>query len=63
MNAKNKIGAFILTVFIQLRIAGIAVVGGLLDPLIGLWMVRIYFFLISSFFMYSYLVTKFNNFS
>jgi len=53
----NKINAFLLALVIQLSIAGMVFLGGLLDPLIGLWVVGIYFFGVGFYLMYHYLLS------
>lgn len=45
MQTKKKVKAFLLTLVIQTCIAGLIFLGGLLDPLLGLWITGIYFFL------------------
>lgn len=42
----NQIRAFLLALVIQVCIAGLIFIGGLLDPLIGLWVTGIYFFVV-----------------
>lgn len=53
---KNRIKALLLALFIQGCIAGLIFFGGLLDPLIGLWIVGIYFFVIGVYLMYRHLL-------
>lgn len=52
----NKIKALVLALFIQTCIAGLMFIGGILDPLIGLWIVGIYFFVIGFYLMYRYIL-------
>lgn len=52
----NKINAFLLTLIIQCCIAGLIFFGGLLDPLVGLWILGIYFFGIGFYLMYYFLL-------
>lgn len=54
----KKIKALTLALFIQFCIAGLIFLGGLLDPLLGLWVVGIYFFVIGFYLMYRYLLTS-----
>jgi len=56
MRVKNKIKALLLALVIQMCIAGLIFVGGLLDPLLGLWVMGIYFFIVGYYLMYRYLL-------
>lgn len=53
-----QIQAIVLTIFVQAIAAGLIFVAGLLDPLLMLWAVGIYFFLFSPFFMYKYFLRR-----
>ena len=57
MKTGNRIKALLLSLFIQAYIAGMIFFGGVLDPLIGLWVAGIYFFIIGYYLMYRYLLT------
>ena len=54
----KKIQALILAILIQTLIAGVFFVGGLLDPLLGLWVAAIYFFVVGSYLMYRYWLAR-----
>ncbi len=56
MRVKNKIKALLLALVIQMCIAGLIFLGGLLDPLLGLWVMGIYFFIVGYYLMYRYLL-------
>jgi hypothetical protein len=56
--ATNRINAFLLALFIQIIIAGLFFLGGLLDPLLGLWVAGIYFFVVGFYLTYRYLLTS-----
>jgi len=49
---RSKVKAFILALLIQLCIAGLIAFGGLLDPLLGLWLAGIYFFVVGFYLTY-----------
>lgn len=55
----KKISVFLLALVIQICVAGLIFVGGLLDPLLGLWVVGIYFFIVGTYLMYRYILTYF----
>ncbi len=59
LNMGQKVSAFLLALIIQICIAGLMFMGGLLDPLLGLWVVGIYFFILGTYLMYQYLLTYF----
>jgi hypothetical protein len=48
----NKITSILITILVQLIIVGLVFLGFLLDPLIGVWIVGIYFSVIGSFLTY-----------
>ena len=50
----NKMASILLTIAVQLTITGIIFFSFLLDPLIGVWIVGIYFSVIVSFFTYRF---------
>lgn len=50
----NKMASILLTIAVQLTITGIIFFSFLLDPLIGVWIVGIYFFVIVSFLTYRF---------
>lgn len=52
----NRIKALILALFIQAGIAGLIFIGGILDPLIGVWVAGVYFFVIGFYLMYHYML-------
>ena len=52
----NQIKALLLSLVIQACIAALIFFGGVLDPLIGLWVAGIYFFIIGSYLMYRHLL-------
>ena len=52
MAMKSKLMALLITVFIQVCFAGLFFIGGLMDPLIAVWLVAIYFFIGGSYFIY-----------
>lgn len=54
----NKIKAVLCTLIIQMCFIGLFFFGSLLDPLIGLWVAGIYFFVIGSYLMYHCLLTS-----
>jgi len=56
MRVKNKIKALLLALVIQMCIVGLIFLGGLLDPLLGLWVMGIYFFIVGYYLMYRYLL-------
>lgn len=56
LRLKNKIKALLLALVIQMCIAGLIFLGGLLDPLLGLWVMGIYFFIVGYYLMYRYLL-------
>ena len=56
--ARNRIIPLFLALVIQAAIAGLIFVGGLMDPLICLWVVGIYFFVIGTYLMYRFLLTS-----
>lgn len=58
MRIKNKIKALLLALVIQACIAGLIFLGGLLDPLLGLWVMGIYFFVVGYYLMYRYLLAR-----
>lgn len=60
MEWTSKITAILLVVLIQFFIAALVFLGFLLDPLIGVWVVAIYFLVIGSFLMYYYVLSKFS---
>lgn len=60
LNTGKKISVLLLALVIQICIAGLIFVGGLLDPLIGLWVVGIYFFIIGTYLTYRHLLTCFS---
>ena len=51
--------AFVFALVVQICIAGLIFFAGLLDPLLGLWIVGIYFFIIGTYLMYRYLLANF----
>lgn len=55
----NKVKAFLLTLVIQLFVVALFFLGFLLDPLIGIWVVAVYFFVIGSFCIYQFILGKF----
>jgi len=55
---KNKVKAALLTLIIQIIIAASFFIGFLGDPLIGIIVEGIYFFLIGPFFIYSFFSRK-----
>ena len=55
----ERIKALLLALFIQLCIAALLFIGGLLDPLLGLLVAGIYFFIIGFYLMYRYLLIFF----
>lgn len=57
-NTRNQIIAFLLALIIQACFAGLIFLGGLLDPLLSLWALGIYFFIVSSYLMYRSLLTN-----
>ena len=59
LTVKTKIKACLLALLIQICIAGLIFLGGLLDPLLGLWVAGIYFFIAGVYLMYRYLLTLF----
>lgn len=58
MKLKNKIIAFLLALLVQIGIGGLIFVAGLLDPLLGIWALGIYFFVIGLYLMYRYLLMR-----
>ncbi|STX55561.1 Uncharacterised protein [Legionella beliardensis] len=52
----TKFKAFLLVIVIQTVFFALGFLGFLLDPLIGVWIVGIYFFIVSSFLMYNTLI-------
>lgn len=56
-NTRNKAKAFLLALIIQACIAGLIFLGGLLDPLLGLWVAGAYFFFVGFYLIYHYLLT------
>jgi lipopolysaccharide export LptBFGC system permease protein LptF len=54
MRWMNQIKSILIVIVIQFFFAALTFVGFLLDPLIGVWVVAIYFFGIGSFLMYCY---------
>ncbi len=56
MKPHPEIQALLLAVFIQLCIAALVFFGFILDPLIGFWIVGIYFFIINFYLVYRYLL-------
>lgn len=61
MEWTSKITAILLVVLIQFFIVALVFFGFLLDPLIGVWVVAIYFLVIGSFLMYYYVLSKFSS--
>jgi len=59
LNTGKKTTAFLLALVVQICIAGLIFFAGLLDPLLGLWIVGIYFFIIGTYLMYRYLLANF----
>lgn len=53
----NKVKAFLGTLVIQLGFLVLFFIGGLLDPLIALWVAALYFFMIGSYLTYRCLLT------
>ncbi|MFA5961019.1 MAG: hypothetical protein WC785_10955 [Tatlockia sp.] len=56
MDVKKKLNAFLMALVMQLCIVVLVFFGGLLDPLLGLWVAAAYFFVIGTYLMYSYLL-------
>ncbi|MDI9819122.1 MULTISPECIES: hypothetical protein [unclassified Legionella] len=54
----NKIKAFFLALAVQTGFLGLFFLGGLLDPLIVLWLAVGYFFIIGFYLMYRYLLAS-----
>jgi len=54
----NKITSLLITILVQSFIAGIIFLGFLLDPLLGIWAVGIYFSIICSFLTYRFFHMK-----
>ena len=59
IDVKNKVNALLVALMAQLCIAGLIFVGGLFDPLWGLSVVGIYFFVVGFYLMYHYLLVSF----
>ena len=59
LNTGKKIKAFVFALVVQTCIAGLIFLAGLLDPLLSLWIVGIYFFIIGTYLMYRYLLVNF----
>lgn len=59
----NKVKAILLTIVIQLFFLVLVFFGFLLDPLIGIWTVSIYFLIIGSFLLYFFVLNKFEDYS
>lgn len=59
MICANKIKAVLLTLVIQLFVVALFFLGFLLDPLIGIWVVAVYFFVVGSFCIYRFILGKF----
>lgn len=57
----NRVQALVLVLFIQSFFMAIAFFGTILDPLIGLWVAAIYFFVIGSFLTYHLVLSKFGS--
>lgn len=57
----NRLNAFIFAFLIQVCIAGLIFTGMILDPLIGLWVAGIYFFVVGSFLLYHYILMILSN--
>lgn len=53
---KKKLRTVLLAIVCQFIFAGFIFVGFLLDPLLGIWVAGIYFFVIGSFLMYGCLI-------
>lgn len=58
MKLKNKIIAFLLALLVQIGVGSLIFVAGLLDPLLGIWALGIYFFVIGLYLMYRYLLMR-----
>jgi len=58
MGTQQKIRAFLHACFIQLCCMGVIFLGGLLDPLMGLWIAIFYFFVIGTYSIYRCLITR-----
>jgi len=52
----KKIKALLIVALIQFVVAGIFFIGSLLDPLVGIYFVGIYFLIIAPFFTYHYAI-------
>gem|GEM_PF-3170890 len=60
MSIGNRVKALLFALFIQIFIAGLICFAGLLDPLIGLWLAVVYFFVIGFYLMYHFLLQILN---
>ncbi|EHL29989.1 hypothetical protein LDG_8041 [Legionella drancourtii LLAP12] len=60
MKQINRITSVLLSIVVQLFFIGFVFLGFLLDPLIGLWIVAFYFFVIGSFLIYYFILNKFS---
>ena len=58
-SAGMKIKVALITILIQATVLGMFFVGFLMDPLVGIWVVGIYFFVIGTFLVYRYLLFAF----
>lgn len=58
MKIISEVKAVLIVIILQAIFCTLLFVGFLLDPLIGVWMFSIYFFIVSSFFMYRYALHK-----
>lgn len=59
LSTGKKVSVFLLALVIQICVAGLIFVSGLLDPLLGLWVVGIYIFVIGTYLIYQRLLTCF----
>jgi hypothetical protein len=51
----NKITSILITLLVQLTVVGLVFLGFLLDPLLSIWVVGIYFSVVGSFLTYYFL--------
>ena len=58
MNIEVKIKALLIAVFIQICFAGIFFIGGLMDPLISIWLAATYFFVVGSYLLYRNILNR-----
>ena len=60
LRSKYIIKSILSVLVIQVFFLALFFGGFLLDPLIGLWVLAMYFFLVSTFFIYSFFLEKFS---